>query len=59
MEAIKEITPKIPKMETIRLTNPNYIGKLAPYIQQYIKRLNLVGVTYRSFLYMGQRFKGN
>lgn len=45
MEAIKEIKPT---MEAVKLTNPNYIGTLAPYIQQYIKRIKPIGITYET-----------
>lgn len=35
-------------LKAIRLTNPNYVGTLAPHIQQYIKRIKPIGITYET-----------
>ena len=36
-------------MQTLKITNPLYVGSLAPLIQNYVKRVPFPGVTYESF----------
>lgn len=37
-----------PKVEIVKITNPLYLGVLAPRIQAYSKKLNIQGITYET-----------
>ena len=49
-------------MKAIRILNPFYVGKMAPYIEKYLERVSIVGIDYESFyMYLSNsvQFGGN